>query len=427
MATRASDSSNIGDTGDISDAGRGNAGSGDATGTGDASADGAAIATIAALRASLARSQANEASYRLVLDNSSEVSWIADCATLQLTWLSPSAERHFGYTLSAAQALAAVLLGDLPPRLARFIGKDGVGDASRLRLTRETDLPHPDGRVLPVEIESTLILDAAGAPVTVVGTVRDLSARRELAEQQKKFASMLSHEFRTPLSTIDGAVQRLEMTGTHHDEGTRKRYRKIQTAVDRMLAMLDEYLSPERMDSIGRARQPDEVSPAALLQSVAEQARGRVRERGGRVDLRMQGLPQWMRCDPAGLRLCLEILVDNAIKYTNGNTPIELLGKLAAEGGVEFLVRDGGAGVPPAETERVFEKSFRGSNSDGVAGSGLGLYMARAIADVHGGTVTVRNVSESGAEFRIWLPVAITAGKSLAPEGGSSDNSSDLS
>jgi signal transduction histidine kinase len=100
-------------------------------------------------------------------------------------------------------------------------------------------------------------------PVTVVGVVRDLSAARELALQQKKFASMLSHEFRTPLSTIDGAVQRLEMTGAHHDEGTRKRYRKIQTAVDRMLAMLDEYLSPERMASIGRERQPNEINPAA--------------------------------------------------------------------------------------------------------------------------------------------------------------------
>jgi signal transduction histidine kinase len=86
---------------------------------------------------------------------------------------------------------------------------------------------------------------------------------------------MLSHEFRTPLSTIDGAVQRLEMTGAHHDEGTRKRYRKIQTAVDRMLAMLDEYLSPERMASIGRERQPNEINPATLLQAAAEQARQR--------------------------------------------------------------------------------------------------------------------------------------------------------
>lgn len=382
--------------------------------------------TVDELQAALALSRANEARYKLLLEHSAEVSWMADCATLRLTWLSPAAEGQFGYTLASADAVAARLLSDLAPRLAAFASGD-----DRLRhVVRETELAHADGRVLPVEIDSTLILDEAGAPVSVVGVVRDLSARRELAEQQKKFASMLSHEFRTPLSTIDGAVQRLEMTGAHHDEGTRKRYRKIQTAVDRMLAMLDEYLSPERMASIGRARQPDEISPAALLQSVAEQARarvGRVGQGGGRVDLRLEALPQWMRCDPAGLRLCLEILIDNAIKYTDANTPLELIGKNATEGGVEFLVRDGGAGVPEAELESIFAKSFRGSNAAGVAGSGLGLYMARAIADVHGGTVTVRNVSESGAEFRIWLPVSAVPGKSLARAGGNSDNSPNTS
>jgi signal transduction histidine kinase len=249
------------------------------------------------------------------------------------------------------------------------------------------------------------------------------SERQELAAQQKKFASMLSHEFRTPLSTIDGAVQRLEMTGAHHDEGTRKRYRKIQTAVDRMLAMLDEYLSPDRMASIGRERQANEVSPATLLEAVAEQASAR----RGDVVVSTEGLPQSMRCDPAGVRLCLEILVDNAIKYTETNSRIELLGKMAMEGGVEFLVRDHGPGLPEAELARVFDKSFRGSNAAGVPGSGLGLYMARSIADVHGGTVTARNVSESGTEFRIWLPVADYAGKSLAPRSGNSDNSPDAS
>jgi len=375
--------------------------------------------TIAELQAALQQSQANEARYRLLLEHSSEISWMADCATLRLTWLSPAAERQFGYTLDTAQALAAGLLKDLPPRLARYV----KGDLSRRRVLRETELLHSDGRAVPVEIESTLILDAAGVPASVVGTVRDLTARRELAQQQKKFASMLSHEFRTPLSTIDGAVQRLEMTGAHHDEGTRKRYRKIQTAVDRMLAMLDEYLSPERMASIGRERQPNEINPATLLQAAAEQAR----QRRPRITVQVSALPQWMRCDPAGMRLCLDILLDNAIKYTNDDIPIELVGRIATEGGVEFLVRDHGAGIVAAELPHVFDRAYRGSNAGGVAGSGLGLYMARAIADVHGGTISARNVSESGAEFRIWLPIAANAGKNLAPAGVSSDNSLDAS
>jgi PAS domain S-box-containing protein len=375
--------------------------------------------TIAELQAALQQSQANEARYRLLFEHSSEISWMADCNTLRLTWLSPAAERQFGYTLETAQTLAQGLLKDLHGRLARY----AEGDLSRRHLLRETELAHADGHLVPVEIESTLILDAHGRPASVIGVVRDLSARRELAAQQKKFASMLSHEFRTPLSTIDGAVQRLEMTGAHHDEGTRKRYRKIQTAVDRMLAMLDEYLSPERMASVGRERQANQISPATLLETAAEQAR----QRRKNLTVRTEGLPQWMRCDPSGMRLCLEILIDNAIKYTEVNIPIELVGRIAAEGGVELLVRDHGAGIPETELAQVFDKAFRGSNTGGVAGSGLGLYMARSIVDVHGGTVTARNVSESGTEFRIWLPVAANAGKSLARVDGSSDNSLEAS
>jgi two-component system phosphate regulon sensor histidine kinase PhoR len=287
----------------------------------------------------------------------------------RLTWLSPGGSSHRG--------------------------QDGA-DAGAAGLLQASCGFRPTAPPAPVEIESTLILDAAGVPVSVVGVVRDLRARRELAAQQKKFASMLSHEFRTPLSTIDGAVQRLEMTGAHHDEATRKRYRKIQAAVDRMLAMLDEYLSPDRMASIGRERQPNEINPATLLESVVEQAR----LRRNPVLLRVDGLPQWVRCDPAGIRLCLEILVDNAIKYTEDNTPLELIGKKASEGGIEFLVRDRGDGIAEEELAQVFGKGFRGSKAAGVAGSGLGLYIARSIADVHGGSVSARNVSESGTEFR---------------------------
>src|SRR5471032_3084403 len=371
------------------------------------------------LRRALLRARAGDAMFRQLAEHSLDALWLLDCATLELRYASPAAQRLSGHDLPALQEHAVRLAADVPARLQRW--RDG--DTSRLSLLREVELPHRDGQMLALEVTSTLVLDAAGQPVSLVGVARDVTQvqaqEAEREKEQKRFASMLSHEFRTPLSTIDGAVQRLEMTGAEHDEGTRKRYRKIQTAVDRMLAMLDEYLSPERMASIGRERQPNEICPATLLETVAEQARSR----RPCVTVRTESLPQWMRCDPAGVRLCLEILLDNAIKYTTINTPIELIGKMASEGGVEFLVRDHGAGLPAAELARVFDKSFRGSNAAGIAGSGLGLYMARAVVDVHGGMLTATNVSESGTEFRIWLPIAASAGKSLARAGSSSDNS----
>jgi PAS domain S-box-containing protein len=339
----------------------------------------------------------SSALYRLILDNSSEVHFLLDCNTGRLQYLSPAAGRRFGYTQEQAQALCDQLTADLPLRLERW----AAGERSRLRVRREQALPHADGHLVPVEIESTLVLDEIGTPLALAGSVRDISERHEWQAQQKKFASMLSHEFRTPLSTIDGAIQRLEMTGAHHDEATRKRYTKIQTAVDRLLGMLDEYLSPERMASIGRQRQPNEVSPLALLENAAEAARPR------RAAIRVVGeaLPQWIRCDPAGMKLALEILLDNAIKYTDDSIEITLIGKKATEGGLELSVSDVGAGIPADEMVKLFDRGFRGRAATGVPGSGLGLYMARAVIEVHGGTLTVENFSESGKKFRIWLPL----------------------
>ncbi|QGZ40262.1 PAS domain S-box-containing protein [Pseudoduganella flava] len=332
------------------------------------------------------------ADFRLLLEHSGDVHWMAD-ATGRLLYVSPAAARRLGCTeqeaLARAQALAAPLLADLPARLERF----RQGDDSRRTARREAELD-----AIPVEIESTLV--ERGGALHLVGVVRDISARREFELQQKKFASMLSHEFRTPLSTIDGAIQRLEMTAHDADEATRKRYRKIQTSVDRLLAMLDEYLSPDRLAAIGRQRSEDGIAPLQMLEAAATQARARRPQ----VTVRDAGLPAWLRADPHGMRMCIDLLLDNAIKYSPADSPVELLGGKAAEGGVEFAVVDHGPAIPEAELGHVFDKGFRGSAAVGIPGSGLGLYMTKAVVDVHGGTVTVENLPESGKKFRIWLP-----------------------
>ena len=336
------------------------------------------------------------ADFQLLLEHSADVHWMADCASGQLLYVSPAAARRLGWpaleALARAQAVAAPLLADLPARLERF----RQGDETRRTVRRETEL---EG--IPVEIESTLV-EHDGA-LRLVGVVRDIGARREFERQQKQFASMLSHEFRTPLATIDGAIQRLEMTAANADEATRKRYRKIQTSVERLLAMLDEYLSPDRMAAIGRQRQEDGIEPLKVLEAAAEQARAR----RAQVTVFDGGLPARLRADPQGIRMCLDLLLDNAIKYSPPDSPIDLIGGKAAEGGVEFVVLDRGPAVPVDELDRLFDKGYRGTAAAGIAGSGLGLYMTKAVVEVHGGTVTVENLPESGKKFRIWLPRAV--------------------
>jgi len=357
--------------------------------------------------------------FRVIAEIGGDIAFSIDCASGALRYVSPSIEQLLGYTSDdiAAQlgdtgsALAALCAG-MPERVRRLRN----GDRSRLRVVRETELRGAHGHPVPVEVLSALICDGAGEPVLLVGQVRDLSPRRQREAERKRFASMLNHEFRTPLSTIDGAVQRLEATCQDADDATRGRYRKIALATDRLIAMLDDYLSPERMAEIGGERKPTAVAPRVLL----DEAAGLVRAAGRSASVEVGELPDMLRCEPDGMRLALKILVDNAIAFSPASTPILLRGRLAASG-IELAVRDHGAGVPLAEQGRIFEKFFRGGNADGLPGSGLGLYMARAIVDVHGGVLSLVTPAEGGAEFRIWLPLA-GAGKALARPQPSTDN-----
>ena len=358
--------------------------------------------------------------FRTIAELGGDLAFILDCATQTFVYLSPGIDEMLGYAkIDIEQQLAdggegplAALCAGLSVRLRRF----AEGDGARLRVVRAFEVRRPDGRTTPVEVISTLLLDDSGNPRALGGLVRDLSARRAREIEQKRFASMLNHEFRTPLSTIDGAIQRLEALGGNADEPTRQRYRKIGAATDRLIAMLDDYLSPERMAELGRARQPNAVAPRLLLEEVVAQAR--VAGRPVRFDA--DGLPPALRGEPAGLRLALKLVLDNALRHTPPGSTLHVSGRRSG-GGIELALRDEGPGIAAEDLPHIFEKGYRGATA-GAPGKGLGLYMARSVVEVHGGSLGVVMPQGGGAEFRLWLPAQEGAPKALASSETSSDN-----
>jgi two-component system OmpR family sensor kinase len=371
---------------------------------------------------------APEVQFRAIAEMGGDIAWSIDCISGKALYISPVVESVLGYPanvvteqFSAGAGPLAFLCAGLAQRLQRFAD----GDATRLTLMREFEVPRSDGEAVPMEITSRLLLDAEGRAAVLVGVARDMSDRRARDKERRRFASMLNHEFRTPLSTIDGAIQRLEATHHHADEATRARYRKIGLAADRLIAMLDDYLSPERMIEIGQRRNADALSPKLAL----EEGMALAREAGRHVQVDLGNVPATVRCDPAGLRLAIKILVDNAVQFSPGDTTIVLRGATipAAPGSavaenLELSVISHGRPIPGDEAGLVFNKFFRGRNAQGLPGSGLGLYMARSVIEVHGGTVEL--ASEPGTTptwFKILLPIRIS-GKQLASTKPSSDN-----
>jgi signal transduction histidine kinase len=148
-----------------------------------------------------------------------------------------------------------------------------------------------------------------------------LKCQREVQLEYQRFAKMLSHEFRTPLATIDGALQNLDMTSGAATEATRLRYRKMAAALEQLLALIDDYLSPQRMASIGRAVRSTHLCPRELLESALAQhiaahqssahqggsQQGGIQQGGAprSITLHMEALPASLRCEPDATRLCL--------------------------------------------------------------------------------------------------------------------------
>lgn len=242
-------------------------------------------------------------------------------------------------------------------------------------------------------------------PWAVVSFGVDVTERWNMDAERERFVAMVSHEFRTPLATIDGAIQHLEMHAQGADESVRKRHRKIQKSVERLTVLLDDYLLQERLGRVRHGLNSGAVSPHALLTDLRTTATALSTEHI--IDIEDGDAPEIVYCDGDLIRLSLRVLSDNAVKYTPPGTTIRLVCRPVPQtygGGVEFLVRDNGPGIPEDELPHLFDKFFRGRRAAREAGTGIGLHLAHSVVASHGGTLTACNATGGGAEFRLWLP-----------------------
>lgn len=355
--------------------------------------------------------------FQTIAELAGDIAFSIDLPAHRLRYLSPAFSTLLGHEDGALQAAilgkgAQGALGSLGIYLASH-GALASGE----RREQDVDVRNADGHPVGLQVITTVVSNSDGSR-SLVGLLRDLSPQRAHLADQRRFASMLNHEFRTPLATIDGAIQRLEATSQGADDTVRQRYRKIAVAVDRLIAMLDEYLSPDRMAAIGKVRQPNTIAARDLLDAGVKQ----LREAGREAVVDADALTLGLRGEPEGLRLALKVLVDNAVLFSPAGSKVRL-GARRSGTGVEFTVRDEGPGVPPEDAACIFDKGYRGSNAVGLPGSGLGLYMAHSIVDVHGGML---RLGEDGKEFRLWLPALDMNGQQqLASSSPNSDNRTD--
>jgi two-component system sensor histidine kinase KdpD len=293
-------------------------------------------------------------------------------------------------TLPGARALYVPLLASRGP-----VGVLGI------------ELPSGDGPVAPEQLHLLETFAAQTALAIERAALAEEAQQARLRSETERLRSSLlsavSHDLRTPLAAITGSASTLVESGDDLDPGTRRELAQgIEDEADRLNRLVHNLLDMTRLESGGIQARKDWHAIEEVVGSALGRMEKALGERQVLIDLPAD-LPL-VPLDPLLVEQALINLLDNAVKYTPTEAPIEIAGSVA-DGAVSLRIADRGPGFAPDEVERVFDKFYRGGTAAGRSGAGLGLTIVRGIVEAHGGRVVADNRPGGGALFRITLPL----------------------
>ncbi len=246
-----------------------------------------------------------------------------------------------------------------------------------------------------------------GAMVLVGGYFTTRAVSRELAVSrlQSDFVSAVSHEFRTPLTSMLHLTDLLDRGVVSDEDRRRQYYAALAHETTRLHRLVEGLLNFGRMEAGAFEYRLEPVDLAVLVGDVVAEFRKEFASSGHRIELRTdRNLPP-LRVDREAFSRAVWNLLDNAVKYSPGRPAIWV--DLAREGKhVALGVRDQGPGIPADEQKEIFNKFVRGAaaRASSVKGTGVGLAMVRHTVRAHGGEVRVESHSGEGSTFTILLP-----------------------
>jgi two-component system, OmpR family, phosphate regulon sensor histidine kinase PhoR len=343
-------------------------------------------------------------------------------------------------TLTEERNLSAAILGSMVegvavvnpgerlafanPGFASILGLDipPVAGSSLLEVVRQTELIEAVRRVLAGEprVEAEIVTGTlrqhyfaatvasvrAGETSGAVIVLHDITDLRKLERIRRDFVANVSHEFRTPLTAIQGFAETL-IGGAIDDSQNRGRFLAIILEHSRRLARLTEdLLRLSQMDAEQLELEIRAVSVPALIESCYETAQRRASEKGLTLSLNLPNHLPDIAADNRRLQEVLQNLLDNAIQYTLPGGKIALSAEMRGDE-VIFTVADTGIGIPQADQPRIFERFYRVdvARSREAGGTGLGLSISKHLVEAQGGRIWVESEVGAGSKFHFAVPV----------------------
>jgi signal transduction histidine kinase len=221
-----------------------------------------------------------------------------------------------------------------------------------------------------------------------------------------EFVALISHDLRTPLTSIIGYVELAldEDVDPPLDEERRGYLEVVTRSSDRLLRLVDDLLFVARLQSGQLELNAEMLDLAATAAQAVDEARPRSEQKGLAISF-LGDTEVPVEADKGRIFQLLDNLISNAIKFTPEGGRVDVRAVRTGSGGM-LEVSDTGIGLAPGEVERVFDRFFRSERATErqIPGTGLGLFISRAIAEAHGGRITASSTAGAGTTFRIELP-----------------------
>jgi len=233
--------------------------------------------------------------------------------------------------------------------------------------------------------------------------MESLRKERELNELKTKFLSLVSHEFKTPLSGIlTSAMLTGKYTETDQQDKREKHLKTIQSKVKYLNNILNDFLSIERLES-GKATYKFDIFPLSKVVNEVIYNANMLLKDGQRINYPQNIDDISINFDEKILELSLTNLINNAIKYSSGHTVIDVV-VIPQKDSLSIKIIDEGMGIPAKEQKYIFNRYFRAENALLDQGTGIGLNIVKSHLESLGGTITFESEEGKGSTFTISFP-----------------------
>jgi len=336
-----------------------------------------------------------------------------------VTFMNRAAEKLLGW--QASDVLNKKFIDVVP--MLDAAGRQVLPDSRPLQRAVKTDASLATIATYRCKDGSTIPVSVMGIPVTIdgkvvggVGTFRDISEERSMVHAKSEFVTLASHQLRTPISAI-AWVSELLLSGDIGKLSGEQRAQidSIYKSNRRMAELVSEMLTVSSLDLDALPVIPQKIDIASVCADVIKEQKMIYKDKETIIKERYDAALPRISCDNEVTRLILRHLLSNAMKYTpkGGEVTVRIEKKYDekilpdSRGSIVITVTDNGYGIPENVTNKIFTKFFRAKNiiHKDTDGTGLGLYIVKAVLDYVGGRVTFSSHEESGTTFTVLLPL----------------------